>query len=264
MLVALGLGATAFAADSAASKALLHTRARAPHPVQQVSPLEQLASTASPVASTADRLQLRADLLELLPPENTGPQRLEGRALELVEALELLENVPASSGFLQLGLQGRWALKGTIAAPAPQEEDASDRSEQAQPLVELLDVGARFEALGALGATVSTVKFRVLEDDLVGSYEIDLTAGIDPDRSDTLYYVTNGRKLQIKRAPESCDVPTMMEALHANLPAEFLGEEGVRLGMQTTYLDECLRITRCITRSLAGSCAVHVRLTDAD
>ena len=54
----------------------------------------------------------------------------------------------------------------------------------------------------------------------------------------------------------------MMEALHANLPAEFLGDEGVRLGLQTTYLDETLRITRCTTRSLATTCAVHLRLAD--
>ena len=35
-----------------------------------------------------------------------------------------------------------------------------------------------------------------------------------------------------------------------------LGDEQVRLGMQTTYLDERLRITRCTTRALAGACAV--------
>ena len=55
-----------------------------------------------------------------------------------------------------------------------------------------------------------------------------------------------------------------------NSYASFLGEgsplpllrrrhEGVRLGLQTTYLDEQLRITRCTTRELAGSCAVHLR-----
>lgn len=51
----------------------------------------------------------------------------------------------------------------------------------------------------------------------------------------------------------------MMEALHAGLSHDFLGDEGVRLGLQTTYVDELLRITRCTTRSLADSCAVHVR-----
>ena len=42
-------------------------------------------------------------------------------------------------------------------------------------------------------------------------------------------------------------------------PHDFLSEEGVRLGLQLTYLDETIRITRCTTRALAASCAVHVR-----
>ena len=47
-------------------------------------------------------------------------------------------------------------------------------------------------------------------------------------------------------------MPTMMEAL-PRLPAEFLGEEGVRLGMQTAYLDGYLRITGA-SRARGGSC----------
>ena len=54
-------------------------------------------------------------------------------------------------------------------------------------------------------------------------------------------------------------VPAMMEALHSQLSHDFLSDEGVRLGLQLTYLDETIRITRCTTRALAASCAVHVR-----
>ena len=94
-----------------------------------------------------------------------------------------MRNVPASSGFCS-SAAGRWALKGTTCSSTGGGCQA--RSEQAQPLVELLDVErARRSARSALRRTV---KFRVLGDDLVGSYEIGLTAGIDPDRSDTLYY----------------------------------------------------------------------------
>ena len=35
-----------------------------------------------------------------------------------------------------------------------------------------------------------------------------------------------------------------MEALRATLPAEFLGDAGVRLGLQTTYLAETIQGTR--------------------
>jgi len=230
----------------------------------QVSPLRQLAAN-PPAASSASRLELRDELLSLLPPSGTGPQPLEARAFELVKELELLEAVPASSGFLELGLRGAWSLRGTM--PATDETEAEPAAKDVLrsfyagvELVELIDVGARFDA-EPRGAITASCQFRVLADDLVGRLEVDLTAGIDPDRVDTIHVVTNGRKLLLPRAP-SCEVPAMMEALHANLPAEFLGDEGVRLGLQTTYLDETLRITRCTTRSLATTCAVHLRLAD--
>ena len=248
------------------TSSLLHQPSARARPLYlQISPLEELARTAAPAAPpAADRVELRDELLSLLPTDASGPTKLEGRAFEVVEALELLESVPASSGFLQLGLSGAWSLRATKAAPPEAEADEvpSEPTKDTTGLVELLGAGSSFDA-GARGATTATARFRVLGDDLDGTLEVDLTAGIDPDRADTLHIVTNGRKLLMKRAPTSCDVATMMEALHANLPAEFLGDEGVRLGMQTTYLDECLRITRCTTRALAGSCAVHVRVSEA-
>ena len=48
----------------------------------QVSPLQQLAAT-PPAASSASRLELRDELLSLLPPSGTGPQPLEARAFEV-------------------------------------------------------------------------------------------------------------------------------------------------------------------------------------
>lgn len=60
-------------------------------------------------------------------------------------------------------------------------------------------------------------------------------AALHTERSDTLNYVTTGRRLVLPRAP-SCGVPTLMEALHADLSHDFLGDEGVRLGLQTCAL----------------------------
>jgi len=243
----------------------------------QVSPLQQLASTGAGVAATSppsttsavtgSRVELRDELLSLLPNEdNARPVVLEGRALEVLEALELLESVPASSAFLQFGLRGTWSLRGTVASTELREVAASGLPTvpEGAPDVELLSAGATYGSDGddgtQAGATSATCEFRVVEDDLVGALEVDLTAGLDPDRSDTIFVKTNGRKLQMPRAPAICDVRAMMESLHAQLPAEFLGDEGVRIGLQTTYLDETLRITRCTTRTLAGSCAVHLRV----
>ena len=51
----------------------------------------------------------------------------------------------------------------------------------------------------------------------------------------------------------------LMEALMGRLSPEFRAEEGVRLGMQLSYIDEELRVSRCTTRQLAGYCTVHTR-----
>ena len=54
-------------------------------------------------------------------------------------------------------------------------------------------------------------------------------------------------------------MPGLLHELHAELSCDFRAEDGVRLGLQTTYLDEVLRVTRCTTRDLAGAVSVHVR-----
>ena len=77
-------------------------------------------------------------------------------------------------------------------------------------------------------------------------------------RADIVGAVPTRRSLELPRMPPT-PLPEALQLLHSQLGAEFLGDEGVRLGIQTTYLDPGLHITRCITRELAGACAVHVR-----
>ena len=200
-----------------------------------------------------DRLAMRAELMSLL--ETTGPPRvLAGRALDLVQEMELLETVPATPGFLTIGTNGVWALAGV--------QDSPDRPEALEtsgppPAVEVLQVRQTLDF--STEKAVGNVHFRVVEDDLQGELILDAICAQNGARFDTLNYVTTGRQLKLPGAP-SCPVPAMMEALHAQLSHDFLGDEGVLLGLQTTYLDEALRITRCTTRDLASSCAVHTRV----
>ena len=60
---------------------------------------------------------------------------------------------------------------------------------------------------------------------------------------------------RLPRAP----LEDVIGALHAKLSAEFRTDEGMRVSLQTMYLDERVHISRCTTRGLAGLCAVHVR-----
>ena len=213
------------------------------------------ASALAPSLATlpTDRLALRTELLSLLPP-GSAPRPLAGRAVELVRQLELLETVPATPGFLTMLANGDWNLVGVQDPP---EREAAPTSESPPPAVEVLEVCQELD-FSTERATASA-RFRVVEDDLVGELVLDAIVAQNGARADTLNYVTTGRQLKIKRAP-SCPVPAMMEALHAQLSHDFLGDEGVLLGLQTTYLDETLRITRCTTRELASACAVHTRI----
>ena len=212
-----------------------------------------LLNTGTPIA---DRLALRAELQTLLPP-GQPPRALAGRAFEIVDTLENLENVPATPGFLTLGIGGAWSLAGS--QDAPEREDAATSS-AAPPAVALLAVRQTLDF--STERAYNVVEFSIDEGiagELSGALELDAICAQNAERADTLNFVTTERRLKIPRAP-SCEVPAMMEALHAQLSHDFLADEGVRLGLQTTYLDEQLRITRCTTRELAGSCAVHWRL----
>ena len=239
------------------------------------------------VSPTTERLALKKELLDLLvcsgpsnlplgwistchfisdrpllhrvsPPameQPAGPPcRLAGRTAEIVEALELLEAVPATSEFLSLGVSGSWELRGVKDSSELSEADASRST--LPPAVELLEVQQELDV--AAETARGLVKFRVVADDMLGSLDLSAIAAHNAEHADTLNFVTSARQLHLPRAP-SCAVPDLMHALHAGLSHDFLGEEGVRLSLQTTYVDESLRITRCTTRALAGACAVHVR-----
>ena len=215
--------------------------------------LERAAALVAISPTTADRLSLRSELLTLLRPDGP-PHALAGRAAELVEALELLEAVPATPGFLSLGAAGDWTLVAT--QDAPERNDAPPGADAVPPAVELISAQQTLDF--TTERAYGKVEFRVVDDDLCGALELDAICAQDAMRCDTLNFVTTARRLKLPRAP-SCPVPAMLEAVHAQLSHDFLGDEGVRLGLQTTYLDEQLRITRCTTRELAGSCAVHLR-----
>ena len=184
--------------------------------------------TAPPPSAQTSRLALRDELLSLLPT-GAGPCRIEAgsRLEEVVSEIELLEAVPASSGFLALGTSGAWGLR----AIKPSDELAATETPSAAPLVEVLDVGLRFDA----GTSTASAKFRVLADELDGTLEVGLTAGLDPDRDDTMYLVTNGRKLLVPRAP-SCDVGAMMAQSAVALSLKFL--TSVVLKPLTAFMSE--------------------------
>ena len=199
-----------------------------------------------------ERMALRTELLSLLHPDRPHP--LAGRAVELVRQLELLQTVPATPGFLTMLANGDWNL---IGVQDTAECETPPTTEIPPPAVELLEV--RQDLDFSTETSTNIARFRVVKDDLIGELQLNAIVARNGARADTLNYVTTGRQLKIKRAP-SCPVPAMMEALHAQLSHDFLSDEGVLLGLQTTYLDETLRITRCTTRELASSCAVHTRV----
>ena len=78
-------------------------------------------------------------------------------------------------------------------------------------------------------------------------------------RADTLDLRSGDRRLVLPRAPATLAVPALMESLHLQLSPDFRVGDGVRMGLQTTYLDEGIRITRCTHGKLHGECMVHVR-----
>jgi hypothetical protein len=209
----------------------------------------------TPLAPTPrTRQELRVELLDALELGSQTPQAshlMVGRVEELVKELELLEAVPATSEFTMLGTAGDWTLRTYSPPEGALPPSASDVK------LSVDEVTQHIDAEGLLGR--SAVLFRC--EGMRGTYSVEHGINANSDmtgREDTVHLVASGRQLSLPRAP-SCGVEQLMIELHAQLPYDFLSDEGVRLSMQTTYLDESLRITRCTTRSLAGACAVHVR-----
>ena len=98
----------------------------------------------------------------------------------------------------------------------------------------------------------------MLGEEVSGRYEIDATfsRGVNVDCLDLR---ASARRLSLPTLPPGVTVPQLMTMLHARLSPEFRADEGVRVGLQTTYMDDSLRILRCTTGKLRGQCSVLVR-----
>ena len=199
-----------------------------------------------PPAVALVRQEVALEIRRRLPPAGT-PVVMDDEFRGLIESLEELEATPATAEFLSLGVQGRWALRAMSAPPSAADGAAS---------VTLLDVE---QCVAAGGAVESAARFRLRDEELSGVLTVSSALSLTP-RADTLDLRTSGRSLSVPRAPTRLSVPSMMEALHAQLSPDFRADDGVRLGLQTTYLDESIRITRCTTGKAHGECTVHVRL----
>jgi hypothetical protein len=210
-------------------------------------PLELPLGNVTP-SPTASRAALKSDLLRNLHASR-GPVAVSGPLSRLVEDLEGESLVPATSDFLAFGLGGRWSL-----VAVGEEPPLPNLRLEVEQCIDIED-----------GVLRSVAAFE-LEPDAPGGEVIAGRLEVEADitfttRADTVQLRTRSRKLALPRqAAESLDLSSLMSMLHARLSPEFRATEGVRISLQTTYLDEDMRLTRCLTRSLAGCCTVHIRL----
>ena len=199
-----------------------------------------------------ERVALSAALVALLPSEG-APAFATGDLLSAIESLEALEYGPETAEFHRIGVTGHWALR---SASEPTHASPLEAFEMRTADIDILSVEQTIDGDGSLR---TAVQFHLPADALDGRLEIDGTLALTP-MVDSLDLRTSGRRLSLKQAPSTIGIPDLMKALHARLGPESRGEEGVRIGLQTTYMDESLRITRCTTGSLRGDCTVHVRV----
>jgi hypothetical protein len=205
---------------------------------------------ASPVI-TSERLDLRSAVLSRLPSSGS-PVFVRDELQSAVEDLEKLEYVPQTAEFLRLGITGTWAVR---ALTEPTHESALVAFEMRTAELDLLHVE---QTIAGNGQTLSMAEFELPNEDLRGKLEYSGMVTLTP-MVDSVDLRSQPPRLRLPRAPASMDVPKLMQVLHARLSPEFRTEDGVRLGLQTTYMDEELRITRCTTGALRGECIVHVR-----
>jgi len=207
-----------------------------------------------PGSSLNQRLLLCKELCALLGPAgpSTPPRLMHGEILEAVEALEALEFCPETADFHSIGIRGDWDLRALTEPPHP------DAIAAFETRVAGVDLRAVTQSISSDGKVLSAVDFELEEDGIRGRLEVEAMMSLTP-AADILDLRTGGRKLSMPRMPKSMEVPEMLKALHGRLSTDFRADDGVRLGMQTTYLDETLRITRCTTGRLHGECAVHLR-----
>ena len=203
----------------------------------------------------ATRLALRDRVINSLPPARTAPLFVHGNLHAAIEELEGLEFVPATAEYLRAGTSGSWHI---CAFSEPEHRSSIEAFEMRIAGVEVLHVE---QMVADDGATCTSASFRVGQEGsmLEGRYEVDGTLSLTP-MSDSLDMRTSSeRRLRLPALPEGMEVPEMMQALHARLCTEFRAEDGVRVGQQTTYLDDRLRVTRCTTRELRGAITVYRR-----
>lgn len=226
-----------------------------------LTPLQQLASASTylappPVFTPAERLTRREEVLRWLPADRAGLVLERDELASAIEQLELLEYRPETAAFHQLGVTGVWTLRA-LSEPEHANEEEAVRMRETE--LALLNVEQRIEFDGG---AVMAVDFELRsdgDDDAIrGRLEVDCTLALTP-MADSLDLRTVARRLRLPRLPSSVGIEDLMRALHSRLSPEFRAEEGVRIGLQTTYMDEDLRITRCTTGKLRGECMVHRR-----
>ena len=225
----------------------------------------RVASLATP-PPVLDRIGARSKLLGLLGPSaGAGVVPLAGELVGLVQELERSGGmVPATPAFLALGLQGRWILRA-VSGP---DDPCSDLDLLHASIASLgtgeqeFELDASTRAGGLCGRLRSTCEFVVADADddaepiagrLLTEAGVYLTT-----HADTLHLLLATQGMTLPRLPRA-PLEDVIGALHAKLSAEFRTDEGMRVSLQTMYLDERVHISRCTTRGLAGLCAVHVR-----
>jgi len=223
------------------------------------SPLQQLSSTQPavqpPLATPAERIALRSAVVQLLPGRGSSPAFVRDELEAAVESLEAIEHGPETGAFHMLGLAGSWALR---ALSEPEHASALEAFQMRTADLTVLGIE---QQIGGDGAAAMAVDFELTDGDdgqLRGRLEVDGTLA-DTHMSDFVDLRTAARRLSMPRVPSTMSVDELMRVLHARLSSEFRAEDGVRIGLQTTYMDEELRVARCLTGKLRGECMVYVR-----
>ena len=207
-----------------------------------LAPLAQCVGISGPPIS--DRAALKQSVRRALPERGVAP--VADALCSAVEQLEAEYVVPATPEFLLFGLGGCWSLSAF-------GED--------EPLPGLqLDVEQRIE-----GDELRSVATFELQPDspegepLCGELQVDASI-ISTTRADTIQLRTSSRRLVLPRSgTDPQQLSALLSVLHRRLSPEFRADEGVKVSLQTTYMDSDLHISRCLTRELAGFCSVHTR-----
>jgi len=226
--------------------------------------------TAQPLSR---RLVARAALLAALPL-GQPPTLLDRPAMVLINRLEAAGTVPTTTEFLSLGLQGRWALVGTIRDAArlepgfsPAAANAVAGAEAAPETAPVPMRVARAEAVFRPDEMRSSAWFQLRDaagEQVGAKLEVDSRFSFENDKVTGKAVVdvrsTGAPRLLLPTSNPGCSIDALMESLHACLSPEFSLIEGAefKLRLQTTYLDESI----WVTRSAPFCCSVYHRADD--